>query len=124
MTLHGRSQGRGYALAEASVAALEYQIPVVTSADQPGGRGVGGVTGLGGTDSWQGPPEAAPVAAASLFDDCPLCGHTPREPVFLAGQMSCRGCTGSCSICSDVCLPGDEACDECLRMLYLQAVVA
>jgi len=50
---------------------------------------------------------------ASIFDDCPMCGKQPLEPVRVDGQLACRACTGACTICGGACIPGDEACSEC-----------
>ncbi len=54
---------------------------------------------------------------ASIFDPCPMCDKTPREPARVEGQFACRGCTGSCSICGSSCVPGDDTCLKCLRTL-------
>ncbi|OOK65192.1 hypothetical protein BZL29_7717 [Mycobacterium kansasii] len=82
-------------------------------------------TGLGA------PPTAVTAArgdgqhASAAFADCPLCGKEPLEPVRVEGQWACRGCTGACLLCGWPCVPGDEACVECVRLLGLdrQAVL-
>lgn len=53
----------------------------------------------------------------SIFDDCPLCGKQPVEPVRVDSQVTCRTCAGGCAICGAACLPGDDACVECVRGL-------
>lgn len=47
-----------------------------------------------------------------------MCGKEPVEPVRVDGQMACRSCTGSCLVCGDPCVHGDEACRECLQAAW------
>lgn len=103
----GQSQGRGYASSESSVPALKFHSSVLTCANAAsGGSGSGRLDHLG-LGSW----------VASIFDDCPMCGKPPLEAVRVEGQLACRACTGTCAICGAVCVPGDDACSECVRHL-------
>ena len=109
MTLLGQSQGKGCALTESGVPALKVHTPVLNCGDTRAARGQADAARYGGPDSW-------PLAGGrvpSIFDDCPLCGKPPIEPVFCDGQMACRTCTGACTICGAACIPGDDACGEC-----------
>lgn len=108
----GQSQGRGLASPESSAPALNIQSPLAAC------------TSSGRRPDWSAPaPDPAPARQhASIFDDCPMCGKLPVEPVHVAGQLACRGCTGVCSICERACIPGDDACDECIR--HLEAIPA
>jgi hypothetical protein len=36
----------------------------------------------------------------------------------------CRACTSACTICGSACVPGDDACTECVRHLGLEAIPA
>lgn len=96
--MYGPSQGRGCLTAEASALALNRESPAGAAITQP---------------------KQPAVAAVSLFDTCPLCGQVPVEPVRLEGQMSCRNCTSSCTACGAACVPGDEVCTECERLVHL-----
>jgi hypothetical protein len=60
----------------------------------------------------------------SIFGTCPCCGRVPGEPVFLDGRLACRECISTCNLCRAACLPGDEACSECLRHLHPVSGVA
>lgn len=101
--MNGPSQGRGCAVAAASTLTLNVDSPREASVTEIRARRPGGTP--------------------SIFDDCPLCGQPPVEPVRFEGQMSCRGCTGSCSACGSACVPGDELCHECGLHLHLPEAV-
>lgn len=101
--MNGPSQGRGCAAAEATALTLKVDSSREASVTEIHARRSGGTS--------------------SIFDDCPLCGQPPIEPVRFEGQMSCRACTGSCSACSSACVPGDELCHECGLHLHLQESV-
>lgn len=106
----GQSQGRGYASAEARVPALYVRPSVLTCTNtvRSGAAAAGG--GRPAPGSWK----------ASIFDDCPMCGKAPVEPVRVDGQLACRACTSACTICGSACVPGDDACTECVRHLSLE----
>lgn len=110
----GQSQGRGLASTESSVPALKVRSAMLNCTNPVRGAGGQSVAALLAPDSW----------AASIFDDCPMCGKQPLEPVRVDGQLACRSCTGACTICGDACVPGDEACNECARLVVFEAVSA
>lgn len=112
MTLLSQSQGRGYPSAESSLSALNARSTVLTCTNTPLGAAVTA-------------PRSDAGCPPAVFADCPLCGREPLEPVRVEGQWACRSCTGACLLCSGPCVPGDEACDECVRHLGLdrQAVL-
>jgi hypothetical protein len=105
--LLGQSQGRGLASPESRVPTLRIRSTALTCANTVRSPGGGADLALTAPDSWK----------ASIFDDCPLCGHQPLEPVRVDGQLACRTCTGACTICGSACVPGDEACSECILHL-------
>ena len=109
MTLLGQSQGRGYASAESSVPALNVRSSVLTCTNPVRSGTSSSGTSHRCSDSWK----------ASLFDDCPMCGKAPVEPVRVEGRLACRACTSACTICGAACVPGDDACRECIRHLSL-----
>ncbi len=119
----GRSQGRGYALTESSVPALNVQLPALSCGNAV--RGQGDAFNEGGGDSvcwslasaW---PASALGAPMSILDACPLCGEPPCEPVYLDGGLACRGCASACGVCGDACLPGEDVCAECARHIHHQ----
>ena len=110
MTLLGQSQGRGYASAEARVPALNVRF-IGADLHQPGPQRHQLV--------WHQPVDCSDSWKASIFDDCPMCGKAPVEPVRVDGQLACRACTSACIICGSACVPGDDACTECVRHLSL-----
>ncbi len=114
MTLLGQSQGRGYASSEARVPALNVQSSILTCTNnvRSGAAAAGGARAALG--SWK----------PSIFDDCPMCGKAPVEPVRVEGQLACRTCTSACTICGSACVPGEDACTECVRHLDPEAVPA
>lgn len=67
----------------------------------------------------ESPDVLAPVT--SIFSRCPCCDNEPVEPVFLDGSFVCRTCSATCALCGHSCLPGDDACTECLQHLHLVA---
>lgn len=109
----GQSQGRGLASTESSVLALKVRSTVLTCTNPVRSAGGPSTASLPAPDSWK----------ASIFDDCPMCGKQPLEPVRVDGQLACRTCTGACTICGDACVPGDEACSECIRLTGVFEVV-
>lgn len=115
MTLLSQSQGRGYPSAESSLSALNARSAVLTCTDAPLIAAAAAVTA----------PRSRAGHPSAVFADCPLCGREPLEPVRVEGQWACRSCTSACLLCSGPCVPGDEACDECVRHLGLdrQAVL-
>lgn len=115
MTLLSQSQGRGYPPAESSLSALHARSTVLTCTN----------TGDGVASAALAAPRRRVAHASAVFADCPLCGKEPLEPVRVEGQWACRGCTSACLVCSWPCVPGDEACGECIRHLGLdrQAVL-
>lgn len=62
----------------------------------------------------------------ALALDCPLCGCAPADPVRVDGQSVCRSCAGTCPVCQGACVPGDDVCGECNRLVVMagQAVPA
>lgn len=56
-------------------------------------------------------------AGLAALWECPLCGCPPVEPVRVDGQCVCRSCADTCSVCGRACVPGDDACGECIRQL-------
>lgn len=115
MTLLSQSQGRGYPSAESSLSALNVRSAVLTCTNTGLDVAAAAVTASLGLSQ----------PASAVFADCPLCGKEPIEPVRVEGQWACRSCTSACLLCSGPCVPGDEACDECIRHLGLdrQAVL-
>lgn len=109
MTLLGQSQGRGYASPDARVPALNVRPSVLTCTNPVRGAAVPAGVADQPVDSWK----------PSIFDDCPMCGKAPVEPVRVEGQLACRSCTSACSICGSACVPGDDVCAECVRHLNL-----
>lgn len=104
-----QSQGRGYPTTESRAAARNAGFSALTCTHTPRGQhDLAGVELLA-LDSW----------TPSIFDDCPMCGKAPVEPVRVEGQLACRACTSACTICGWACVPGDEACSECVRHLGL-----
>ena len=99
----GQSQGRGLPSTEASVQALKVRNTVLNCTNIVRSGGGTAAPALLVPGSWK----------ASIFDDCPMCGKQPLEPVRVDGQLACRACTGACTICGGACIPGDEACSEC-----------
>jgi hypothetical protein len=114
MTLLGQSQGRGYASTEARVPALNVHSSLLTCTNQVRSGSAASAVHHPAIGSWK----------ASIFDDCPMCGTAPVEPVRVEGQLACRKCTSACTICGSACVPGDDACTECVRHLNLEAVPA
>lgn len=114
MTLPSRSQGRGYPITESRVAARNRGIAALTC-DNASRHGAAATRAI---------PAAPACWSPSLFDDCPLCGKSPIEPVRVEGQLACRGCTGACVVCGAACIPGDDACGECARCVRMQMVPA
>lgn len=115
MTLLSQSQGRGYPSAESSLSALNVRSAVLTCTNTGLHVAAAAVTASLGLSQ----------PASAVFADCPLCSKEPIEPVRVEGQWACRSCTSACLLCSGPCVPGDEACDECIRHLGLdrQAVL-
>ena len=109
MTLLGQSQGRGYASTEARVPALSVRSSVLTCTNPVRSAAPAADAADLGLGSWK----------PSIFDDCPMCGKAPVEPVRVDGQLACRSCTSACTICGSACVPGDDACSECVRHLSL-----
>jgi hypothetical protein len=107
--LLGQSQGRGYASTDARVPALNLRSSVLNCTNPVRSAGAGGINTTSAVSSWK----------ASIFDDCPMCGKAPVEPVRVEGQLACRGCTSACTICGSACVPGDDACTECVRHLAM-----
>lgn len=101
----GQSQGRGCASTDARVPALIVHSSVLTCTNQVRSGSAAAVSGRSTVGSWE----------ASIFDDCPMCAKPPVEPVRVDGQLACRACTSACTICGAACVPGDDACTECLR---------
>lgn len=102
--LLGQYQGRGLPPTESSVLAPTLGSTVLSCANSVrSGRGA--------------PSNASPVSGrrSSIFDDCPLCGRQPVEPVRVDGQLACAGCTSACTVCGSPAVPGDDACGVCLR---------
>ena len=102
----GQSQGRGYASTDARVPALNVRSSVLSCINPVRSAGVARDAEPSEGFSWK----------ASIFDDCPMCGQQPVEPVRVEGQLVCRGCTSACTICGSACVPGDDACIECVRL--------
>lgn len=102
----GQSQGRGCASSESRFPALNvHTAPLAcVAADRRGGGGAAAE-----------PRRAS--SCTSLFDACPMCAKDPVEPIRIEGQWACRSCTAGCSICGSPCVPGDDACSECVRHL-------
>ena len=109
----GQSQGRGYASTESSVPALNVHSSLLTCTN----------TARGGAAAVQGSPLAPGSWTPPIFDQCPLCGKVPVEPVRVDGQLACWACTSACTICGSACVPGEDACSECVRHLGLQRAV-
>lgn len=109
MTLLGQSQGRGYASTDARGPALNVRSSVLTCTNPVRSAAAAATVAHQPAGSWK----------ASIFDDCPLCGKAPVEPVRVEGQLACRSCTSACTICGSACVPGDDACTECVRHLTL-----
>lgn len=110
----GQSQGRGYASSEARVPALNVQSSILTCTN----------TVRSGSSAAAGTRSARGSWHASIFDDCPMCGKAPVEPVRVEGLLACRSCTSACTICGSACVPGEDACTECVRHLDPVAVPA
>lgn len=106
----GQSQGRGYASTDASVPALNLDSSVLTCTNTAADGAGAGPNALLAPGSWH----------SSIFDECPMCGKAPLEPVRVDGQLACRACTSACTICGWPCVFGDDACSECIRHLSLQ----
>ena len=106
--MNGQFQFTAYPLSESRLAARNGNISGFACADAALHGGVAAVA----------------IPSPTLFDDCPLCGKAPIEPVRVEGQLVCRGCTGACVVCSAACIPGDDACGECVRCLRVQVVLA
>lgn len=108
------SQGRGYAATESSPSALNADSVMLTCTNPVGGAVRSAQTGQPGHGS-----------CTVVFEECPMCGKQPLEPVRVDGQLACRGCTSACTICGWPCIPGDDACGECIRLVVLdrQAVL-
>lgn len=119
MTLLSRSQGRGCASTESSVPALDISAVAEEAGEARCGTPASEAVSYGQLSSWQSPGSRQ----LSIFDDCPLCGKHPVEPVFCGGQMACRSCTGTCTICGQTCIPGDDACNQCLQHLHIAHTV-
>lgn len=107
--MRGQSQGRGYAATDASDPALNFQ-PIGKALAAPTHHRIPRDSGAGRRP------------AVMVIHTCPCCNREPQEAVRLDGQLACRGCTGACGLCGEVCLPGDETCHECAR--HLQPAVA
>jgi len=108
--LLSQSQGRRCASTESRVPARNVRSSVLTCTNTVrSGSGSTSVDQLA-FDRW----------TPSIFDDCPMCGKAPREPVRVDGQLACRACTSACTICGWACVSGDDACSECLRHLSLE----
>jgi hypothetical protein len=114
MTLLGQSQGRGCASTDASVPALIVHSSVLTCTNQVRSGSAAAVAGQSIVGNWK----------ASIFDDCPMCGKPPVEPVRVDGQLACQACTSACIICGSACVPGDDACTECVRHVGLDRAAA
>ncbi|AGB27227.1 hypothetical protein Mycsm_07131 (plasmid) [Mycobacterium sp. JS623] len=111
MTLLGQSQGRGYASTDARVPALNVRSSHLTCTNPVRAAGITASADHFASDSWK---------TASIFDDCPMCGQQPVEPVRVEGQLACRSCTSACTICGSACVPGDDACIECVRLFSVE----
>ena len=110
MTLLSQSQGRGYALTEASLSTRNVRSSTLTCTNT-----VSGACRPGTMDR-----SASSRCTPSIFQTCPMCGNEPVEPVRVEGQLACQSCTSACTICSWPCVPGDEVCSECVRHVGLQ----
>ena len=108
----GQSQGRGYASTDARVPALDVRSSVLTCTNSVRSAGVTRDADASEGFSWK----------ASIFDDCPMCGQQPVEPVRVEGQLACHSCTSACTICGSACVPGDDACIECVRLASVERV--
>lgn len=53
----------------------------------------------------------------SMLMECPMCEQAPVDPTRVDGQLVCRSCAEACVICGSACIPGDQACGECVRHL-------
>jgi hypothetical protein len=107
--LLSRSQGSGLPTTDASVSTRKACSLLLNCADLSAGAASAAQDKV-----------ATPVSWSSIFDLCPLCGEAPLETVRVDGQMACRSCTSSCTICSSPSVPGEEACTECLNHLSPQ----
>jgi hypothetical protein len=112
MTLLSRSQGSGLPTTDASVSTRKACSPLRNCADLSANAVSAAQDNV-----------ATPVSWSLILDLCPLCGEAPLETVRVDGQMACRSCTSSCTICSSPSVPGEEACTECLNHLSPQPAV-
>lgn len=110
----GRPNLRGCPLTEARLAGRRCEIVVSAGGDAAARNDAVKAAVTPSVECW----------SPSLFNDCPLCGKVPIEPVRVEGQLACRGCTGACVVCGAACIPGDDACSECVRSLRVQVVPA
>ena len=101
-----RSQGKAYPFTGSSVPALKLHTPVLNCVNTVAHRR-GAPAASHGRQDCQRP--------AAVWDQCPLCGQPPLEPVRCDGQVVCRGCVATCEICSGACIPGDTVCTDCAR---------
>lgn len=112
VTLLGQYQGRGLPPTESSIPAPKLRSALLSCSNSVRSALVAPVSGA-----------SVRVSRTSIFDDCPLCGGQPVEPVRVDGQLACRSCTSACTVCGSPSVPGDDACSECVRHIDPALVV-